>query len=97
MLKRIKQYKERHTQDFQMKESPPNSKKFINLDILKKLKIAYIPYNELLKEGFITGIGWAFGVTRRTSPNRRLNCGYYSRNSKPTFKKNSHITKIKNN
>ena len=63
MLKRIKQYKERHTQDFQMKESPPNSKKFINLDILKKLKIAYIPYNELLKEGFITGIGWAFGVT----------------------------------
>ncbi len=29
----------------------------------KLLKIAYIPYNELLKEGFFAGIGWSFGVT----------------------------------
>ncbi len=34
-----------------------------SLETLKKIKIAYIPYNELLKEGFIAGIGWAFGVT----------------------------------
>ena len=37
--------------------------KNIPLDTLKNLKIAYIPYNELLKEGFFAGIGWAFGVT----------------------------------
>lgn len=24
---------------------------------------SYIPYDELLKEGFFAGIGWAFGVT----------------------------------
>lgn len=48
MLKTIKRYREKHT-------TP--------LEALKKLKIAYIPYNELLKEGFIAGLGWAFGVT----------------------------------
>ena len=38
-------------------------KKFLSIDSLKSLKIAYIPYNELLKEGFMAGVGWAFGVT----------------------------------
>lgn len=38
-------------------------KKAIKLESLKNLKIAYIPYNELLKEGVVAGIGWAFGVT----------------------------------
>jgi hypothetical protein len=33
------------------------------LEKLKEIKIAYIPYNELLKEGFFAGLGWAFGVT----------------------------------
>jgi len=40
-----------------------NEKRFFSLETLKNLKIAYIPYNELLKEGFFAGIGWAFGVT----------------------------------
>jgi hypothetical protein len=39
------------------------SKKLVKLSTLKNLKIAYIPYNELLKEGLVAGIGWAFGVT----------------------------------
>lgn len=34
-----------------------------SLNALRHLKIAYIPYNELLKEGFMAGIGWSFGVT----------------------------------
>ena len=29
----------------------------------KNLKTGFIPYNEILKEGFIAGIGWATGVT----------------------------------
>jgi hypothetical protein len=37
--------------------------KKVSLDTLKNLKIAYIPYNELLKEGFFAGLGWAIGVT----------------------------------
>ena len=39
------------------------AKKHTSLEYLKNLKIAYIPYNELLKEGFFAGVGWAFGVT----------------------------------
>lgn len=39
------------------------TKKFFKLDTLKNLKIAYIPYNELFKEGVIAGLGWAIGVT----------------------------------
>ena len=33
------------------------------MEAIKNLKIAYIPYNELLKEGIIAGFGWAIGVT----------------------------------
>ena len=40
-----------------------DTKKFFKLDTLKNLKIAYIPYNELFKEGVIAGVGWAVGVT----------------------------------
>jgi len=54
MLKRIKK---KH------KENIDKTKKVVKLDTLKNLKIAYIPYNELLKEGFFAGLGWAFGVT----------------------------------
>ena len=38
-------------------------KKTVKLENLKNLKIAYIPYNELLKEGLVAGLGWAIGVT----------------------------------
>ncbi|OGM22001.1 hypothetical protein A2863_03200 [Candidatus Woesebacteria bacterium RIFCSPHIGHO2_01_FULL_38_9b] len=55
MLKRIKKY---HDENVEEKTSQK-----ITFDALKKLKIAYIPYNELLKEGFFAGIGWAAGVT----------------------------------
>ena len=55
MFKRIKKYHEENS-------TASNSAK-ISLESLKKLKIAYIPYNELLKEGFFAGVGWAFGVT----------------------------------
>ena len=54
MLKRIKK---KH------KENLEKTKKVVKLDTLKNLKIAYIPYNELLKEGFFAGLGWAIGVT----------------------------------
>lgn len=54
MLKRIRKH---------YKENPINIKEKVSLDKLRNLKIAYIPYNELLKEGFFAGIGWAFGVT----------------------------------
>ena len=54
MLKRIR---EKH------KENLDKTKKVVKLETLKNLKIAYIPYNELLKEGFFAGLGWAFGVT----------------------------------
>lgn len=37
--------------------------RLVPLEALKNLKIAYIPYNELFKEGLIAGLGWAFGVT----------------------------------
>ena len=53
MLKRLR---ERHKERLQQTAKLP-------LDALKNLKIAYIPYNELLKEGFFAGIGWAIGVT----------------------------------
>ena len=60
MLKRIR---EAH-QNYLEKQSNENTeKKFFSLETLKNLKIAYIPYNELLKEGFFAGVGWAFGVT----------------------------------
>ena len=39
------------------------NKKLFSLDTIKNLKIAYIPYNELFKEGMVAGIGWAIGVT----------------------------------
>ena len=58
MLKRIR----KHHDEF-MKTIDSDNVKNTSLDTLKKIKIAYIPYNELLKEGFIAGIGWAFGVT----------------------------------
>lgn len=54
MLKRIR---EKHKEGFD------KTKRVVKLDTLKNLKIAYIPYNELLKEGFFAGLGWAFGVT----------------------------------
>lgn len=56
MLKRIR---EKHKD---VKTSLADSES-LPLKTLKKLKIAYIPYNELLKEGFMAGLGWAFGVT----------------------------------
>jgi len=31
--------------------------------IKERYKFVNIPYNELLKEGFMAGLGWAFGVT----------------------------------
>jgi hypothetical protein len=45
------------------KDNIEKTKKAVKLETLKNLKIAYIPYNELLKEGFFAGLGWAFGVT----------------------------------
>ncbi len=60
MLKRIS---ERHEKFEEKKIDSNNEKRFFSLEALKNLKIAYIPYNELLKEGFFAGIGWAFGVT----------------------------------
>jgi hypothetical protein len=54
MLKRVKK---------QHQGNIEKTKKAVKLDTLKNLKIAYIPYNELLKEGFFAGLGWAFGVT----------------------------------
>jgi hypothetical protein len=54
----LRDIKERHRERLQKAKE-----KFVKLETLKKLKIAYIPYNELFKEGFISGIGWAFGVT----------------------------------
>lgn len=56
MLKQIKKKHEEISND-------QGEKKIVTLESLKKLKLAYIPYNELLKEGFVAGIGWAFGVT----------------------------------
>ena len=50
----VKKHRER------LKES---TKKFVKLDTLKNMHIAYIPYNELFKEGIIAGVGWAVGVT----------------------------------
>lgn len=49
--------KERH------QERLEKAKKILTLDNLKSLKIAYIPYNELFKEGIMAGIGWAIGAT----------------------------------
>ena len=49
--------KERHQQRLE------KAKKMLTLDSLKNLKIAYIPYNELFKEGIMAGIGWAIGAT----------------------------------
>lgn len=60
MLKRIKA---RHENDTARPTQEESEKRFFSLDTLKNLKIAYIPYNELLKEGFFAGVGWAFGVT----------------------------------
>ena len=55
MFKRIKKY---HEENAETQDAVKTS-----FESLKKLKIAYIPYNELLKEGFFAGVGWAFGVT----------------------------------
>jgi hypothetical protein len=60
MLKRIR---ESHEKLMEKKIDGDSEKRFFSLETLKNLKIAYIPYNELLKEGFFAGIGWAFGVT----------------------------------
>lgn len=49
--------KERH------EERLKKAKKILTFDSLKNLKIAYIPYNELFKEGIMAGIGWAIGAT----------------------------------
>jgi len=54
MFRRIKKYHEENSSKVEPK---------ISLELLKKLKIAYIPYNELLKEGLFAGLGWAAGVT----------------------------------
>jgi hypothetical protein len=51
MLKRLRK---RH---LEKKEGNNNSEK------LGEKKLKKIPYNELLKEGFFAGVGWAFGVT----------------------------------
>jgi hypothetical protein len=65
VLKHIREkYKDRLNQE----ESTNGGQKarvqsFMGLESLKKLKIAYIPYNELFKEGLIAGVGWAIGVT----------------------------------
>jgi len=55
VFKRIKKY---HEENAETQNAVKTS-----FESLKKLKIAYIPYNELLKEGFFAGIGWALGVT----------------------------------
>ena len=62
MLERIRK---RYHEKVQTNKTPQKSveRKFFSLETFKNLKIAYIPYNELLKEGFFAGIGWAFGVT----------------------------------
>ena len=50
--------------DNKMEKKPePKEVKTFSLEHLRNLRIAYIPYNELLKEGFFAGLGWAFGVT----------------------------------
>lgn len=49
--------------DPQKKQDKIVKVKPLKLETLKNLKISYIPYNELFKEGFFAGIGWAFGVT----------------------------------
>jgi hypothetical protein len=58
MLKRISKFDKNRSEYVQQKEV-----KTFSLEHLRNLKIAYIPYNELLKEGFFAGLGWAFGVT----------------------------------
>lgn len=66
MLKGLRErHKERLGQEGETESSskPLSLQNFVSLETLKKLKIAYIPYNELLKEGFYAGLGWAFGVT----------------------------------
>lgn len=61
MLERLRErHKERMGEGFNKAESVKN---IFSLETLRNLKIAYIPYNELLKEGFFAGLGWAFGVT----------------------------------
>jgi hypothetical protein len=45
------------------RERSKKTKNSSRLDALRNLKIAYIPYNELFKEGIIAGFGWAIGVT----------------------------------
>lgn len=59
MLKRIR--KSFHDKETKKENSPDEQySKLLSLKNLKNLKITY---NELLKEGFFAGIGWAFGVT----------------------------------
>ena len=60
MLRRLR---ERHKERIEEVTENPEPKKVFSLNMIRNLKIAYIPYNELLKEGIIAGIGWAIGVT----------------------------------
>jgi|SRR3989344_2259423 len=61
MLKKVKEEHRTHQHSDLTKNT--EYKKLLSIETLKNLKIAYIPYNELLKEGFMAGVGWAFGVT----------------------------------
>ena len=62
MLKRLKKANRDKVQA-SANSNVNNEKTRFSLESLKNLKIAHIPYNELIKEGFFAGIGWAFGVT----------------------------------
>jgi hypothetical protein len=64
MLKRIiKEHEEHKNGPDTNSQGKVDHKPTLSLESLKHLKIAYIPYNELIKEGFLAGLGWAFGVT----------------------------------
>ena len=58
MVLPLKKVKNRHKE--RISDKHENSSK---IDPISKLINAYIPYNELFKEGIVAGIGWAFGVT----------------------------------
>lgn len=62
MLKRIR--KNHHDSlSVEDKTRITDKNEFESINPPKKLKIINIPNNELIKEGFYAGIGWAFGVT----------------------------------
>ncbi len=60
MLKTLRQ---RHKERMEGNPQNPPERKLFSLDTIRNLRIAYIPYNELFKEGVIAGVGWAIGVT----------------------------------